>query len=187
MMMQIAEDNSAIFKLMIERYQEKALRFCYRLIGDYHMAEDAAQETFVRIYQSRKRYEPRGNFKAFFYVIMNNVCLDFIRKLSANPVKVTSLFNNPVANKPGVEEIPFEPGLPSPLQALVLKENGHLIRKALETLPQNYRQALTLKELEGLKYREIAELMNISIDEVKVYIHRARNQLADKIGGLLKC
>lgn len=182
LMQQVAEDKPSIFKLMIERYQEKALRFCYRLIGDYQLAEDATQETFVRIYESRKNYKASGNFNAFFYTIMNNICLDFIRRASANPVKTNKPMNNP-----GFEEIPIASGSPSPLQTLVLEENGRLIRETLDSLPYNYRQALILKELEGLKYREIAETMRITIDEVKVYIHRARNQLADKIGGLLKC
>lgn len=171
LMKQVANGNIMAFTSLMERYQDKALRFCYRHLGDYQLAEDISQDGFIRLYQVAKQYKPEGKFYLFFYKILNNLCLDAGKKVRYRPV---------VPNNPGLEDsVTGNQATCSPTQALETNEINGLVRNAIDQLPDNYRQVIIWNELEGLKYSEIAMLMGYSLDNIKVLIHRARKQLAE--------
>lgn len=176
LMKQIAQKNINAFRILMDRYQDKALRFCFRQLGDYHLAEDVSQDGFVKLYDKAEQYQPEGKFTGFFYKMLLNLCRDVPKK-----IKYRSL----VSNNPGLEELPDNSTASSPTQALDTNETSSLVRQAIDTLPSKYRQAVILKELEGLKYHEIARIMDCSTDNIKVWLHRAKKQLAEKLEPLM--
>jgi RNA polymerase sigma-70 factor (ECF subfamily) len=174
LMKQIMDGDMTAFTTLMDRYQDKALRFCFRHLGDYHLSEDISQDAFINLYQKAKQYKPEGKFILFFYKMLTNLCLDVPKKLR---------YRSLATHNPGLEEVLItdNPITCFPTQALETNETQNMVREAINNLPVNYRQIIILRELEGLKYHEIAQIMGCSINKIKVWIHRAKKQLAERL------
>jgi len=164
-MMQIASGDVDAFESLVYHYQNKAIKFCYAQLNDYHLAEEVSQETFLRLYKSVKHYRPEGNLNGFLYKIMLNLCRNAYKKTTRNKPVSDELIN---INKSEDS---------SPLQTMEVQESKMAVRSAIDKLPAKYREIIILRELEELKYDAIAKLLQISLDEVKVRLFRARKQL----------
>lgn len=145
--------------------ERAALNLAFRFIGDRDEAKDIAQETFIRIYQNAYSYKPSAQFKTYLFRIATNLCLDFIRK-----------------KKPEyMDELPENLSSSTPLKELHQKETSEAVTKAVRALPENQRITLLLHHFEGLKYAEIAEVMNTTVSAVESLLVRAKRTLRDKL------
>jgi len=174
-MRKVAKGDLAAFRLLMERWEGAAKRYAYRVFGDYHEAEDAAQETFVRLYRSAGRYEPTAKFGTYFYTVLGNLCRDRLRAARRRAGRGEVIEDVFVLDEtPELSPLGPEPRLES-------EEERAIVRDAVLELPEKLREALSLREFEGLSYQEIAGVMNANLGEVKTWIHRGRKRLAHRL------
>ncbi len=164
-------DVSACEELM-RMHGGAAYRFAYRIFRDRHTAEDVCQEFFFKLYRNSGRYEPEGKFTTYFYRVLNNLCLDTLRRLHRKSLPDFQSFENPV-----LDGMPERGEGGEPEAAARQGEERRLVREAIGKLPDAQRQVIVLRELEEMKYREIADVLDLSLNEVKVLIHRGRKAL----------
>jgi RNA polymerase sigma-70 factor (ECF subfamily) len=167
-------DTDALSQLM-ERHQDAAYRYCWRVFRNHHTAEDLTQEFFVKIFKNAVRYQPQGHFTTYFYRVLANLCYDALRKRKRRK-RVESVQIDPIACE-GTELEPLSSGEDADA-AMLRAESKDAVHTALASLPVEVRKALELRELEGLRYREIGNVLALSLNEVKVLLHRGRKLLA---------
>jgi len=165
------------FAELFTRYEPRIFGYLYRMVGDRAWAEDLAQETFIRAHQRLNSLGPPYDFKSWLYRIAGNLAIDGLRRHREEV---------PLPDWDAGEATMPEPAdrrsEADPEQAARLAEVRQAVWKALHQLPENYRQILLLRELEGLSYREIADVLGISLDNVRVTLHRARLAFRDLYG-----
>ena len=142
---------------------------------NHHTAEDLTQDFFVKLFRNSAKYEPAGHFTTFMYRVLTNLCYDALRRRKRRR-STESLQLDPVRAE-GTELEPEAPAFDLD-SGLVRAEAGDAVHDALERLPEHVRKAVELREFEGLSYREIASVLDLSLNEVKVILHRGRKMLA---------
>jgi len=172
LMLRMAEGDVEAFEELLDGYQGMAYRFAYRIFRDRHIAEDVSQELFFKLFRNAHKYKPAGKFKTYFYTVLNNLCLDTLRRMNRKSLPDFHSFENPV-----LDGMPIAEGVGAPEPAAEANEERRLVREAIDKLPDSQRKVIVLRELEQLKYREIAEVLGLSLNEVKVLIHRGRKTL----------
>ncbi len=162
-------DESA-FEELVRAYQDRIYTLCRHMLGDIHDAEDAAQDSFLKAYQHLKSFVPEASLYTWLYRIAVNTCIDYRRKPFWE-----SLFKRFAEGEEYLAEPPS--GAPSPDRLYESKQMGDLLRQSLARLSPKLRSSIVLKEVEGLSYEEIAEVLDISMGTVKSRIARARDEL----------
>ena len=182
-----AGDEDA-FTLLVRRYQQPLINFIARFINDRDSAEDLAQETFIRIFKAAHRYElGQAHFKTWMYHIAKNLCKNEIRNRGRrNRYKVDNVVSGGTDSSGDMEEIDLIANAPAnpdfqPEVALERKELRNAIQKAIAELPEQYRLPLVLRDLQGLSYDEISEVLKLRSGTTKSRINRARLMLKDKL------
>ena len=166
-------DRSA-FEMLVRRYQDRAYSVAFQILGHHEDALDAAQEAFARAYLSIARFRGSAGFYTWLYRILVNLAIDQARaRGKMNPVSLDDPQTAPAQREPTAD----------PGACLETKELGQQIARAVASLPVHQRTALTLREIQGLSYREIAGVMNCSIGTVMSRLHAARQKLQQIIGG----
>lgn len=171
--------DEAAFQELVNRYRNPITNFVYRMLNDYDRAVDLAQETFVRVYMSVERYQANYSFSTYIYRIASNLAITDLRQRKRRRlIPIPSFFD-----KEG-EEMEFE--IPddrfvSPDDAMIEDERREAISKAIATLPDKYRVAVVLRDVEGRSYEEIGDVLGLSDGTVKSRINRARNLLKEKL------
>ena len=170
-------DANALDEL-VSRHQQAAYRYCWRIFRNHHTAEDKVQDFFLKLFRNAQSYEPRGHFTTWFYRVLSNLCFDELRKKKRRK-KVQGVQIDPIACE-GTELEPLAPA-EDPAAPLRAREAKDAVHEALIELPVQVRKALELREFEGLRYREIGAVMDLSLNEVKVLLHRGRKLLARRL------
>ena len=150
--------------ILFERYHVKLYNFFYRLTGDAGLSEDLTQEVFLRILKYRQSFRGESKFTTWMYQIGRNVHIDHIRKKRPEM---------PLEDK-WEEEIAPEP---QPEEATSIEQDEALLDKALALLPAAKKEILVLSRFQGMKYKDIAQLLGCSLSTVKVQVHRAIKDL----------
>lgn len=173
-----AGDRQAFDRMMIE-HQNRVVSLAWRLLGNREDALDAAQESFLRVYRHLHKYDPAHEFSAWLYRIVVNVCRDQARKRSrGNTSSLDEEFESGGLNEP-VSSNNTE-------SAAILAQERTLLAKALLTLTEKERQAIVLRDLEGLATDEVAELLGSSPTTVRSQISSARSKIRSFRERLLK-
>jgi len=175
----IRDGDESAFQEIVRRYRNPITNFIYRMLDDYDRSVELAQETFIRVYTSASRYQANYSFSTYIYRIATNLAISELRKRKRR--KLVSLFS-PYTNEEG-ETLEMDPPDQSTLQdeALIESERRKAVARAIKSLPEKYRAAVVLRDVEGLSYDRIAEVMNLSEGTVKSRINRARNLLKEKL------
>ena len=182
LMLRVATGDSEAFEVLLDRWEGPAKRYAMRILGDHQVAEDIAQEAFIRVHRGARDYRPTARFSTWFYTVLGNLCRDRIRHLRRRPQEGAA---RPLGEG---EEEPEAPGerMPGPVEALMASERRAMVAEAVRALPSHLQQAVVLREFEGLKYREIAETLDCDINEVKVLIHRGRRSLEKSLRRVMR-
>ena len=153
---------------LIERHTDKIYACCYRMLGDRAAAEDAAQETFLRLWKNAKRWKPMGaKFETWLYRVAMNICLDILRKSG----REISDENAPEQTDPAAR----------PDDEVFARERRAVIDEALGALPDRQRVAVTLCHFQELSNIEAAAIMEVSVDAMESLLARARRNLRDRL------
>jgi len=182
LMARVATGDQQSFAEIVKRYEAKARRYAWRFFRDNGIAEDIAQEVFLRIHRSAARYRPSGRFQTYLYRIAANLCYDRLRMLKRRGSSIQNTVDNYTLDH--VEDSP-SPRFDPPERGVELKEEKAMVREAIGRLPPGLAQILTLREFEGLKYREIGDVLSIPVNEVKVKLHGARKRLQRELRAIL--
>jgi RNA polymerase sigma-70 factor (ECF subfamily) len=177
------DGDELAFQEVVRRYRTPITNFVYRMLNDYDMAVDLAQETFVRIFTSLNRYEANYSFSTYIYRIASNLAISEIRKRKRR--RVVSLFG--VFKGDDGEAVELDPADDRQLQddRMLEDERRRAVNRAIASLPEKYRTALVLRDIEDHSYEQIATILSLSEGTVKSRINRARNLLREKLGHLL--
>lgn len=160
--------NTKAFEVLFYRYRIPIFNLAYRMVGNKEEAQDLTQETFIKVLKGIDTFDSERNFFSWLYKIATNVCLDHLRKQSRQPKKSSE----PMDIDGGVEVGLI--AVDSSLDFIDRKATQEAVSEALKKLSEHYRLILILRELQGLKYAEIAEIMDISIYSVQTTLFRAR-------------
>ena len=173
------EGEELAFQELVTRYRNPITNFVYRMLNDYDRAVDLAQETFVRVYMNVDRYQANYSFSTYIYRIASNLAISELRQRKRRRlIPIPSFFN-----KEGDEvemELPDERTI-HPDDTMIHEERRMAIAKAIATLPEKYRTAVVLRDVEGRSYEEISAVLGLSDGTVKSRINRARNLLKEKL------
>jgi RNA polymerase sigma-70 factor (ECF subfamily) len=172
------------YRELIRRYERPLFSLLYRMVRDRELAEDLAQETFVKALNAIESYRPEYKFSSWIFKIANNAAIDHLRRRELDTL---SLEGSPHAETPeAVEATALQIGdrQESPLDEVEARELGGQIEQAIARLRPEYRSCILLRHVEGRAYEEIAEILNLPLGTVKTYIHRARNELRQALAHL---
>jgi RNA polymerase sigma-70 factor, ECF subfamily len=164
------DGDSTAFEEIVLKNQDRIYNLCRHMLGNTHEAEDAAQDTFIKAYKNLNNFRPEASFYAWLYRIAVNTCLDYKKRPFFE-----SLFRKSDEGEEYITEAVSKE--PTPEKLYESKQLGLALRKSLGKLSIKLRTAIILKEIEGLSYEEIAEVLDVSIGTVKSRISRAREEL----------
>jgi len=166
-------DDPQAFARILQRWEGPIQRLCTRITGYPHRGEDLAQEAFAKIYAKREQYKPGGKFSTFLWRLALNLCYDELRRLKRR--RESPLTVDDEEHEPG--ERSFLSSEPTPDSSLVQEERAALVREALAKLPESYRTVLVLRHYQDLKFREIADVLEIPEGTVKSRMAEGLTQL----------
>jgi RNA polymerase sigma-70 factor, ECF subfamily len=158
-------DDAHAFASLLERWEEPIRHLGIRMLGDEHKAEDVTQEAFARIYTRRKDYQHGAKFSTYLWRVAINLCLDELRRIKRR--RELSVLPHPDENAGDEVWDKLASSDPSPDSATVSGEQGELVRRAVMELPEHYRSVVVLRHYQDLKFREIAEVLDIPEGTVK--------------------
>lgn len=161
-----ARDDERAFAQLVRRWEGPIQRLCARMTGDVHRAEDLTQDAFLRVFSRRKDYQPTAKFSTWLWRIALNLCYDELRRRRRReefPLEIGG------GSGEDAEVLPVEVAGSdmAPDEALAGSERGEWVRRALMQLPEAQRAVLVLRHYEDLKFREIAEVLELPEGTVK--------------------
>ena len=179
LMLRVAADDAVAFEELMHRYQNRVVGVLAHIVGHRDMAEDLAQDVFMRIYRARKRYVPGSKFSTWLFTITNNVASNALRSLARRKeVNVTTSQSNQSGASP-IELGALAASHLMPARQLDKNEMSELVRAAIECLNERQRMAVLLAKFEHLSYAEIGEVMEMSPQAIKSLLSRARSKLRE--------
>ena len=175
------------FEMLVIKYQRRIERLIARMIRDTDLVQDIAQETFIRAYRALPRFRGESAFYTWLYRIAVNTAKKALGDLKRDLLVTESARAG--RDEDGDETSRVENELTdgeTPDALLASKQIANAVNSAIEDLSEDLRQAITLREIEGLSYEEIAELMNCPIGTVRSRIFRAREAIAERLRPMLE-
>jgi RNA polymerase sigma-70 factor (ECF subfamily) len=150
-------DDHHDFERLVKRWEEPIRNLCTRMVGDPHRGEDLKQDAFLRLFQKRKDYQPKGRFSTFLWRIALNICYDELRRQKRRREFLTG--SEPESGDEGAAEPASDASGPDARAADL--EEGELVRRAVLQLPEMYRAVIVLRHYEDMKLARIAEILEI--------------------------
>jgi RNA polymerase sigma-70 factor (ECF subfamily) len=176
------QDDAQAFAQLVNRWEKPIQSLCARMTGDPHRGEDLAQEAFAKIFARRKDYQPSGRFATFLWRVALNLCHDELRRVNR---RRESALDDADGQDGGDGDSEFAGSGPAPDLQLVEQERAESVRRALLSLAEHYRTVVVLRHYEGLKFREIGEVLEIPEGTVKSRMAEALSQLNQILSGVL--
>jgi RNA polymerase sigma-70 factor, ECF subfamily len=162
------KESKQAFRLLFDRHGGLVLGYCNRLLADRSLAEDVAQDVWMKVIHNAEKYEARNQLRPWLLTIARHTSLNILRSRK-NWIELDQ-----------AQEIPSSDSEASLLETLVTKDRSAEIRNAIDELPALQRTAISLLTVEGLSYDEIAKAMGLGLGSVKTHIHRGRQTLTEK-------
>jgi RNA polymerase sigma-70 factor, ECF subfamily len=179
LMQLVARGDTSAFEELIERHQSLVAGTVARMLGSNSDVEDIAQQVFIRVWKSARRYVPRAKFTTWLLKITRNLVFNEMRRARRHA-------HVPLQSEPGTEEIPLKDETnPAPDASLLEGELKRAIEEAILQLPESQRMALVLRRYEQLSYEQIAEVLDLSVPAVKSVLFRARTELRSRLSKYL--
>ena len=162
------DGESAAFETLVTRYQQVLFNVAFRMLGDYEEARDAAQNTFIKVYEKLGTYDPQRRFFSWMYRILMNECLNLRRR-----PPMGSFID-------GIDGVADRTPAPDAVEAA---ERRRDVKQAILALPPMYREVVVLRHFAALSYEEMSEAIGVPAKTVKSRLYSARQQLAGELAG----
>ncbi len=180
----VKSGDQQAFNLLVRKYERKVVRLISRLVRDPSEVEDVAQEAFIKAYRALPQFRGDSAFYTWLYRIAVNTAKNYLVAQGRRPIPLSdTLSEDEDGESFGREDVVTDNHTPD--AELLSRQIAETVNRAIEALPQDLRTAVTLREIEGLSYEEIAEAMNCPIGTVRSRIFRAREAIAEQLRPLL--
>jgi RNA polymerase sigma-70 factor (ECF subfamily) len=174
--------NDAAFTSLVTKYKDALTNYLNSMLGDYDIAVDLCQETFLRVYRNIDRYSNIYQFSTWIYRIATNLAIDEMRFRKR---RGRVFYRNVWGARPGADEdgpeLEISDVRRGPGDEVLRKESGQVLGDAIRSLPEKYRTAFIMKEIQELPYETIAQVLRCSAGTIKSRLHRARELLQRKL------
>lgn len=178
------EGREPAFRELVRRYERPVFSLIFRMVRDREMAEDLAQDTFIKVLNNIDRYRPEFKLSSWLFKIANNVTIDHLRRRQLATVSLDGSPHAATAAEAQATSLDVESRGQSALEAIESRELGGAIEEAIGRLRPEYRSCILLRHVEGRSYEEIAATLDLPLGTVKTYIHRARHELREALEDL---
>lgn len=169
LMLRFQSGEEEAFVQLYHAYRDRMVAYTTRMLGSLAMGEDATQDVFIKLYRAKSRYRPTARFSTYLYRIATRHCLNLRARHS---------FKKTRAGLEGDREVTPASG---PDDATRVRELRQALRQALNKLPAKQRAGILLVHFEGLSYQEASMSLGVSVTALKSMVHRARNQLSERL------
>ncbi|MCL1911408.1 MAG: RNA polymerase sigma factor [Leptospirales bacterium] len=164
------------FSLIVEKYKNMTFRYVYTRFNNYDDAMDITQDIFIMALEALKNFRRESKFSTWFYSIMVNYCKNYRKKNKRyNTVPISG----------GVDDSEYELQISDerigPEEKIVLNDSIRIVKEEIYNLPDDYREVLILRDIEGMSYNDISDMVGIKLSNVKVRIHRGRELLKNRL------
>ena len=179
LMLQVVRGENAAFETLMLKYQDRLIGFFFHLVRDRTLAEDMAQEVFLRVYRSRARYTAKARFSTWLFRIAHNLASNQRRGLARRkevPPSGSSASDSSIRSD---DEILAEKSALMPTRLIDSRETRDIVRDAIESLSERQKTAVLLHKFEGMSYQDIGEIMDLNVVAVKSLLSRARGRLKE--------
>ncbi len=184
LMYRVRDDEPGAFEQLVHQYQHRLVAVMHHLVGNLAEAEDLAQEVFLRVYRSRKKYLARSKFSTWLFTIANNLALNSLRARQRKPaVSFQASDSGPLGPRPAEQLVHDHHS--GPMQRLQREELAAVIQQALASLNERQRVAVVLNKFEDMNYVEIADVMGLTTKAVKSLLSRARMNLRSALANYI--
>lgn len=177
LMLEVRDDSAPAFEELMLRYQNRLVTVLEHLVGKRDLAEDLAQDVFLRIYRARKRYVPGAKFSTWLFTIANNVASNALRSQSR---RREINWRRPSSESTGansLDQLAQAASSLMPARQMDKAEMRDVVREAISTLNERQRMAVLLSKFESMSYEDIAETMQMTPQAIKSLLSRARGNL----------
>ena len=179
-----ARGHEPAFRELLSRYERPVFSLVYRMVRDRTLAEDLAQEAFIRAFNAIGSYKTSYKFSNWILKIANNHTIDFLRKRKLDTVSIHGSPHATTDEELSQTRIVVASSEEDPHAYVEHRELGGQIEDAIGGLREEYRTVILLRHVEGYAYEEIAEIMDLPLGTVKTYLHRARGELRKSLAHL---
>lgn len=169
------------FRELVRRYERPVFSLVYRMVRNRELAEDLAQDAFIKVLNNLDRYSPQFKFSSWLFKIANNVAIDHLRRRQLDTISIDGSANATSAEAVEATGFDLVSDQESALSELESRELGSAIERAIGALRPEYRACIMLRHVEGRSYEEIAATLDLPLGTVKTYIHRARHALREAL------
>ncbi len=166
---------------LVHRFERPVFSLIYRMVRDRELAEDLAQDVFVRTFNNLDRYDRSYKFSSWLFKIAYNLTVDHLRRRELPTISVHGAPDAVTPDRQEATSLTLESDEEAPDDRLVAKELAGELEEAIAALREDYRTAILLRHVEGRSYEDIAEIMEIPLGTVKTYIFRARRELREAL------
>ncbi len=181
---QASQGREGAFRELLSRYERPVFSLVFRMVRDRSLAEDLAQESFIRAFNAIGSYNPSFKFSNWILKIANNHTIDYLRKRKLDTISIHGSPHASNAQEEARTSLVLEDSHERPDAFVENRELGAEIEEAIGRLRPEYRTVILLRHVEGYSYDEIADTLELPLGTVKTYIHRARHELKDTLAHL---
>jgi RNA polymerase sigma-70 factor (ECF subfamily) len=175
--------DMAAFDELIHKHKDRLFNLVYWFLGDYQDANDCAQETFIKVFKSIKKFRFESTFSTWLYRIAVNTCKNRIKSSAYRWKKRTVSLETSNGSKDGNPFSEMENGSPTPALALEKKERMMRIQRAINLLPEDQNRVVVLRDIQGHSYQDISDITGLNLGTVKSRLARARLALKNQLKG----
>ncbi len=173
--LKVQQGDANAFEALVTAYQKQVYNLALRTVGNPEDAADLSQEAFLRAYRSIGSFRGDSKFSVWLYRLTTNICIDFLRSKGRKPTVSLTMENDDEE----VQELDVADDRFDPEENFQRAELQRAVQRGLNALPEEFRTILILRELEGMSYAEIGEILNLEEGTVKSRLFRARSRLCD--------
>ena len=179
LMLRVKEGDGASFSVLLNRHRSPVVHFLYRMVQNYAVAEELAQEVFLRVYRSRESYEASAKFTTWLYRIATNLAVNHIRDTRHERPENTVSLDEPDEESGRTPDLPDH--VPTAEEALVQRERLAVIRQRVLALPERQRVAVVMHKYQQMDYRQISDVLKLSESATKSLLFRAYETLREQL------